>query len=57
MNQPDKITQEKSYMEMAIDIAIRIILPQPPGRMHFPARIPKSKALRLFHNWTFGLAW
>jgi len=24
MNQPDKMTQEKSYMEMAIDIAIRI---------------------------------
>ena len=24
MNQPDKLTQEKSYMELAIDIAIRI---------------------------------
>ena len=24
MNQPEKMTQEKSYMEMAIDIAIRI---------------------------------
>ena len=24
MNQPEKMNQEKSYMEMAIDIAIRI---------------------------------
>jgi predicted PurR-regulated permease PerM len=24
MNQPDKLTQEKPYMELAIDIAIRI---------------------------------